>query len=75
MIAQAIPVFNGAGQDVGDRFNPPMRVPGKTGEVILRQIISKIIQEQERIELGRVAEPESPAQTHPGTFQRRLRFN
>jgi hypothetical protein len=74
-VTQTIPVLNGAGQDVGDGLDAPVRVPGKAGEVILRHIVSEIIQEQERIEIGRVAEPESPAQTYPGTFQRGLRFN
>jgi hypothetical protein len=45
------------------------------GEIVIGNVVSEIIQEQEWIELGRVAEPESPAQTYPGTFQRGLRFN
>jgi hypothetical protein len=74
-IAQTIPMLNGSGQDVRNGLDTPVRVPGKAGEIVIGNIVSEIIQEQERIELGRVAEPESPAQTHPGTFQRGLRFN
>jgi hypothetical protein len=74
-VSQTIRMFNGAGQDVRDGLDTPVRVPGKAGEVILWNIVSEVIQEQERIELGCVAEPESPAQTHPSTFQRGPRFN
>jgi hypothetical protein len=74
-VSQTIRMFNGAGQDVRDGLDTPVRVSGKAGEVVIGNVVSEVIQEQERIELGRVAEPESPAQTHPGTFQGGLRFN
>jgi hypothetical protein len=74
-IAQTIPVFNRACQDIGNGLDAAMRVPGKAGEVILRNIISEIIQQQERVELGSVAETKSSAQTHSGAFQRRLGLN
>jgi hypothetical protein len=34
-----------AGRDVCDRLDATMRVPGKPGEVILRNVISKIIEQ------------------------------
>jgi NAD dependent epimerase/dehydratase family enzyme len=74
-VSQTIRMFDGAGQDVRDGLDTPVRVPGKAGEIVIGNIVSEIIQEQEWIELGRVAEPESPAQTYPGTFQGGLRFN
>jgi hypothetical protein len=74
-VSQTIRMFNGAGQDVRDGLDTPVRVPGKAGEVVIRYVVSEVIKQQERVELGRVAEPESTPQTHSGAFQRGLGFN
>ena len=58
-----------ARQDVGDRLDAAMRMPGKAGEIILRPIVAEIVEQQERIGLGRIAEAEGAAQAE----RRRLR--
>jgi hypothetical protein len=37
-------------------------------------VVPKVVEEQEWIEFSRVAEPESPAQAHAGSFDRRCRL-
>jgi hypothetical protein len=71
-VAKAVAVFDGSRQDVGYRFDPSVRMPWKTSEVVIRDVIPEIIQQQERIKFGSITEAESAAETHTGTFERRL---
>ena len=71
-VAHAVPVLHGPGEDVGDRLDAAVRVPGETGQVILRDVIAEVIEEEERVEVGRVAEAERAAQVHACAFERRL---
>src|SRR5271169_6742211 len=72
VVAHAVSVFDGSGEDVCDRLDAAMRMPGKAGEVILGNVVAKIVEQEERIELMRVAEAEGTAQMHSGTFERGL---
>src|SRR6266850_2506945 len=72
-IAEAVAVRHLAGQHVGDRFDPSMRVPWKAGEIVVRVLVAKIVEEQKRIELGRIAKPERALQLDAGAFERRRR--
>src|SRR4051812_10527084 len=72
MVPHAIPVLDGSGQNVGDGFDSAMRMPGKTCEVILRDVIAKIVQQKERIKIAGVAETEGATQMNPGAFKSRL---
>ena len=59
LVAKAIAVLDRAGEHVGDGFNPSMWMPRKSGQIIFRVIIAKIIQQQKRIEFLGLAEAES----------------
>ena len=72
MIAHAVAVFDGSGEDVGDGLDAAVRVPGKSGEVVLGNVVAEIVEEQERVEVVGVAEAEGAAQMHSGTFERGL---
>ncbi len=72
VVAHAVAVFDGSGQDVGDGLDAAMRMPGKSGEIILGNIVAEIVEEQERIEVVGVAEAEGAAQMHSGAFERGL---
>src|SRR6516164_4744488 len=74
-VAQTVPMLDCAGEHIGNGLNAAMRMPGKAGEVIFRNVVSEIVQEQEGIEFCGVAEPESTAQTNPGAFKSRLGLN
>ena len=68
-VAHAVAVLHGSGQDVGDGLDAAVRMPGKAGQVILGNVVAEIVEQQERIEVGRVAEAERPAQVHARAFQ------
>jgi len=72
VIPQAVAVLHGPGQDVGDRLDPAMRVPGEAGQVILGNVIAEVVQEAKRIEVGRIAEAKRPPEVHARAFERRL---
>ncbi len=69
VIAEAVAVGDGAGEDVGDRLDPAMRVPGKSRHVILRLFIAKVVEEQKRIKVRRVSEAEGATQLDACTFE------
>src|ERR1041385_1536541 len=74
-VSKAITVFDRSGEDVSDRFDAAMRVPRETREIILRNIVAEVVQQQEGIELRSVAKTKSAAQMHACAFARRLGFN
>ena len=61
-VAEAVAVRDFAGEHVGDRLDAAMRMPRKSVEEIRRTIVPEIVEQQERIELGGIAEPESTVQ-------------
>ena len=61
-------------QDVGDRLDSAVRMPGKAGEVVLRPLVSEVVEQQERIGLGGVAEAEGAPQPDAGAFDGGLRL-
>ena len=67
-VAKGIPVFDGARQHIGDGLDPAMGMPGKTAEEILGAFIAEIVEQQERVQLGRVLKPEGTVQFDPGAL-------
>src|SRR5260370_33440653 len=63
-VADAVAVLDGSGKDVGDSLDAPVRVPGKAGEIIFRDVIAEIVQQKEGIELGGVAKAKYAAELH-----------
>ena len=74
MIAEAVAMLDGAGQHVSDRLDAAMRMPRKSGQVVRRPIVSEVVEQQKRIEVARISEPEGAPQPDARTFQRRLRL-
>ena len=70
-VAEAVAVLDGAGEHVGDRLDAAVRVPREAGQVVVRVVVAEIVEQQERIELRRVAEAEGAAQLHAGAFHGR----
>ncbi len=60
-IAQTVAMIDGSCENIGDGLDAAMRVPGKTGAIIFRAIVAKIVEQQERIEFAGVSEAEGPA--------------
>ncbi len=68
-VADAVGVVDRAGEDVGDGLDAAMRVPGESGEVVFGDVVAEVVEEEEGIELGGVAETEGAAEMHSGTFR------
>ena len=50
-VAQAVAVLDGARQHVGDGLDAAVRMPGEAGQVIVGTIVAEVVEQQERIEL------------------------
>ena len=70
---EGIAVFDVSGKHVGDRFNPPVRVPRKACEVIVRVLVAEVVEQEERIEFRRVAEAKRALQLDARAFEVRAR--
>src|SRR5262245_25272723 len=71
-VAEAVPVLDIAVEDVGDRLDPAMRMPGEAAPVVLGILGAEGVEEQERIDLRELLMAEGPSQVHAGAFHRRL---
>src|SRR6266849_8827507 len=69
-IAHAVAVLNRTGPHVRDGLDSTMRVPWKTFEIILGNVVAKIVEKKEGIEVGGVAETERAAQVNARAFER-----
>src|SRR5690348_12937645 len=74
-IAHAVAVLDGSGEDVRNGFDSTVRMPRKSREVILGDVIPEVVQKKERIELVGVTEAEGAAQVNSGSFERGLGLN
>ena len=64
-----------AGMHIGYCFNATMWMPGKTGEIIIGIVRSKVIQKEEWIKMIKSTMSHDPFQMDPGTFDYRNRIN
>lgn len=63
-VAQAVAMFDIALQDIGDGLYPPVRMPGKPFQVVLRSAGSEIVKEKKGIEQRRLGKTEDPFQPY-----------
>ena len=64
-----------AGEHVGDRLDPAVRMPRESSQVVFRVVIAKIVQQQKRIEILCLAEAEGALQLHASALDGGLRLN
>ena len=69
VVAHAVAVFDVAGEDVGDGFDAAMGVPGEAGEVVVGDVVAEVVEEEEGVEVGGVAEAEGAAEVDAGAFE------
>ena len=74
-VAKAVAMLDGAGQHVRNRLDAAVGMPRKAGEIVVRVVVSEVVQEQKRIVVGRLAEAERAAQPDTGALDRRLRLH
>ena len=75
MVPHAVAMLDGAGEDVGDGLDAAVRMPREARQVILRNVVAEIVEQQEGVEIGRVAEAERAAQVYARAFQGGLGFD
>ena len=64
-------MFDASGEHVSDRLDPAMRMPRKALEEVRGTVVAEVVEQQERIELAGVAEPEATMELDARTFYRR----
>ena len=74
-VAEAVPVLDGPREHVGDGLDAAMGMPGEARPVVVRPIVAEVVEQQERIELCRIAEAECPAQLHARSLHGWLRLD
>src|SRR5512136_2040611 len=74
-VAQAVAMFDGAGQYICNSLDAAVRMPEEPGEIIARPIIAEIIKQQKRVGFRRVAKTESTAQPDVGPLDGGLRLH
>ena len=52
VIAHAVAMLDRSGQHIGDGLNAAMRMPGKSGEIVLRNVVAEVV-EQQRMDRSR----------------------
>src|SRR3990170_4672736 len=60
LVAQAVSVLHIPPEDVGDRLDPPVRVPGKTREILRGVLRTEVVEQQKGIKLGHLLVAEDP---------------
>ena len=73
-VAQTVAVLDRAGQHISDGLDPAVRMPGKSRQIIVWIVVAEIVQQQKRIEILGLAEPEGALQLYARAFDGRLRF-
>ena len=72
-VAETVAMFDGAVENVSDRFDAAMRVPRETADVVIGMIAAEIIEHQKRVKLARIMETKGTVQTNACTFHVRCR--
>ena len=59
VVAHAVAVLDGSGEDVGDGLDAAVRMPGKSGKVVLGNVVAEIVEQQEGIEVMVLPKPKA----------------
>jgi hypothetical protein len=71
-VSKTVAVLHRAGEDVRDGLDAAVGMPREAREVVRWHIVPKVVKQQERVVIGRLAKTERPAQVHACTLQRGL---
>jgi hypothetical protein len=74
-VSEAVAVLDIAGKHIGNGLDAAVRVPGEAGKIIRRTIVAEVVEQQEGIELGSVAEAEGAVELDAGAFDGGLRLH
>ena len=68
-IPETVAMLDSPREYIGDRLDAAMGVPRKPGQIFVGVVVAKVVEQQERVVFGCVAEPERAAQLHPGALE------
>jgi len=74
-VPDAVAMLDSSGKHVGDGLDSPVRMPGKSRQIVRGHIIAEIVQQEERVELFCISETECAAEVHARTLESRFRFD
>ncbi len=66
LVAERVAVGDFTGEDIGNRLNAAMRVPGEAGQVVGGILVAKVVEKQEGVELLGLAEAEGALELDAG---------
>jgi hypothetical protein len=67
-VAEAVGMLHRALQHVGDRLDPPVRVPRESPAVSRRIVVAEIVEQEKRIEFAWILKAEGAVQVHARPF-------
>ena len=68
LVAERVAVRDLAGEHIGDGLDAAVRMPGEAGQIVGRILVAKVVEQQERIEFGGLAEAEGALQLDAGAL-------
>src|SRR5213595_60027 len=71
-VPEAVPVLHVAGEDVRDRLDAAVRVPGEPADVLGRVVRTEVVEEEERVELRYLVVAEHALQADAGALDGRF---
>src|SRR5450759_4090458 len=74
-VSQTVAMVDISRQHIGNRLDAAVRMPWKSGTIVLRTFIAEIIEQEKGIELVRITEAEGTAQSHACALDRGLGFD
>src|SRR5579871_5087721 len=69
-VPHAVSMLHRTGQHVSHCLDSTMRMPWETSQVVRRDIITKVVQQQKRIEITGIAETKRSPQMHTCALER-----
>ena len=64
-ISHAVAMLHRSGENISDGFDAAMRMPGKSREIVLGDIVAEIVQQQEGIEVRVLPKPKARRRCTP----------
>ena len=75
VIPHAVAMFDRPGEHIRYRLNATVGMPGKSGKIVFGNIVAKVVQQQKRIKLARVAETKCAPEMNSCSFERGFGFD
>jgi hypothetical protein len=74
-VSHTVAVFHISTEDISDGLDSPIRMPGESLRVISGIVLAKIIEEQKKVELRRLAETKGSVQVEASPLDGLFAFN